>query len=105
FPFASPSLFFPSRGLHTRSDRDWSSDVCSSDLKSMVRSHTFDLEHPRLADDLFLLLEDRLEIEGVGAHHRLRVDVLALHERQAEIGRASCRERGWRSLAGVLGRA
>src|SRR5206468_7159810 len=25
-------LFFSSRGRHTRSDRDWSSDVCSSDL-------------------------------------------------------------------------
>src|SRR5206468_3258092 len=26
-------LFFSSRRRHTRSDRDWSSDVCSSDLK------------------------------------------------------------------------
>src|SRR5206468_7250933 len=25
-------LFFSSRRRHTRSDRDWSSDVCSSDL-------------------------------------------------------------------------
>src|SRR5206468_7153755 len=28
------SLFFSSRRRHTRSDRDWSSDVCSSDLRS-----------------------------------------------------------------------
>src|SRR2546428_13848382 len=28
-------LFFSSRRRHTRSDRDWSSDVCSSDLKEM----------------------------------------------------------------------
>src|SRR5206468_9760726 len=27
-------FFFSSRRRHTRSDRDWSSDVCSSDLKS-----------------------------------------------------------------------
>src|SRR5206468_5255310 len=27
------SFFFSSRRRHTRSDRDWSSDVCSSDLK------------------------------------------------------------------------
>src|SRR5206468_8941679 len=27
-------LFFSSRRRHTRSDRDWSSDVCSSDLVS-----------------------------------------------------------------------
>src|SRR5712664_4547647 len=26
-------FFFSSRRLHTRSDRDWSSDVCSSDLQ------------------------------------------------------------------------
>ena len=29
---ASSSFFFSSRRRHTRSDRDWSSDVCSSDL-------------------------------------------------------------------------
>src|SRR5438105_12083787 len=28
----SPSFFFSSRRRHTRSTRDWSSDVCSSDL-------------------------------------------------------------------------
>src|SRR5206468_4559187 len=27
-------FFFSSRRRHTRSDRDWSSDVCSSDLKA-----------------------------------------------------------------------
>src|SRR6266513_816389 len=29
-------FFFSSRRRHTRSKRDWSSDVCSSDLKSKV---------------------------------------------------------------------
>src|SRR2546421_1260741 len=29
---ASDFFFFSSRRRHTRSDRDWSSDVCSSDL-------------------------------------------------------------------------
>src|SRR2546421_6714221 len=28
-------FFFSSRRRHTRSDRDWSSDVCSSDLNSL----------------------------------------------------------------------
>src|SRR5206468_8982661 len=28
-------FFFSSRRRHTRSDRDWSSDVCSSDLSSV----------------------------------------------------------------------
>src|SRR5699024_12087462 len=30
-------LFFSSRRRHTRSKRDWSSDVCSSDLGSVMR--------------------------------------------------------------------
>src|SRR5206468_7142601 len=29
-------FFFSSRRRHTRSDRDWSSDVCSSDLLDLV---------------------------------------------------------------------
>src|SRR5699024_11489403 len=32
FVFAQISFFFSSRRRHTRSKRDWSSDVCSSDL-------------------------------------------------------------------------
>src|SRR5206468_4356694 len=30
-------FFFSSRRRHTRSDRDWSSDVCSSDLRARLR--------------------------------------------------------------------
>src|SRR6478672_3659002 len=30
-------FFFSSRRRHTRSDRDWSSDVCSSDLRTFAR--------------------------------------------------------------------
>src|SRR2546421_7050728 len=33
-PFVVITFFFSSRRRHTRSDRDWSSDVCSSDLGS-----------------------------------------------------------------------
>src|SRR2546421_3188582 len=33
-------FFFSSRRRHTRSDRDWSSDVCSSDLPARRRSRT-----------------------------------------------------------------
>jgi len=29
-------VFFSSRRRHTRSDRDWSSDVCSSDLQGLA---------------------------------------------------------------------
>src|SRR5206468_5555174 len=34
------SLFFSSRRRHTRSDRDWSSDVCSSDLPDLNLSES-----------------------------------------------------------------
>src|SRR2546428_10949296 len=34
---AGTLFFFSSRRRHTRSDRDWSSDVCSSDLKKGIR--------------------------------------------------------------------
>src|SRR2546421_8265528 len=35
---AAGCFFFSSRRRHTRSDRDWSSDVCSSDLGAMARA-------------------------------------------------------------------
>jgi len=35
------SFFFSSRRRHTRSDRDWSSDVCSSDLKDLHAAKQF----------------------------------------------------------------
>src|SRR3712207_9282029 len=57
-------FFFSSRRRHTRYWRDWSSDVCSSDLG----------------------LPDRVRREVVVVH-------VALGLRQPEIGRAACRER------------
>src|SRR5206468_5251215 len=39
---ARPLIFFSGRRRHTSSDRDWSSDVCSSDLG---------LQHPLRAED------------------------------------------------------
>src|SRR5438105_5150424 len=42
-------FFFSSRRRHTRSTRDWSSDVCSSDIPLLVRRFTpeFAREHSR----------------------------------------------------------
>src|SRR5207249_9110001 len=63
-PFALFVFFFSSRRRHTRSKRDWSSDVCSSDLPSVSRAaHCPASGH---------------EVEAA---------------RTPEIGRASCRER------------
>src|SRR2546421_5457221 len=52
-------FFFSSRRRHTRSDRDWSSDVCSSDLLG-------------LKIGLSSLLE---EANGIGFHTRTGVDL------------------------------
>src|SRR5690606_39689028 len=35
---SDPAFFFSSRGRHTRFSRDWSSDVCSSDLGHPLRA-------------------------------------------------------------------
>src|SRR5699024_11372898 len=39
--YSSSVFFFSSRRRHTRSKRDWSSDVCSSDLSPEVVSSDF----------------------------------------------------------------
>src|SRR5256885_16217173 len=45
-------FFFSSRRRHTRLQGDWSSDVCSSDLKSLVHE-------PNFADRIVLALDAR----------------------------------------------
>src|SRR6266581_3170738 len=44
----SVCFFFSSRRRHTRWTGDWSSDVCSSDLRFWVRSHERQRSQPRL---------------------------------------------------------
>src|SRR5699024_12204169 len=96
-------FFFSSRRRHTRSKRDWSSDVCSSDL-------LFDkkLEHICKGISNFLskrvhdykvsvimyqyLLFYNLPITPVLFKYQIKLRYL----RCFEIGRASCRERVWR---------
>src|SRR5450432_3451505 len=45
---ASPGLFLSSRRRQTRSDRDWSSDVCSSDLGGLANPGDLGLDGPVL---------------------------------------------------------
>src|SRR3989440_9192481 len=54
-------FFFSSRRRHTRSDRDWSSDVCSSDL--VVKFYTL---YPSVYKKHFLAY--RLRIAGTTSH-------------------------------------
>src|SRR5206468_8291042 len=91
-------FFFSSRRRHTRSDRDWSSDVCSSDLRRGATSLRW----------LRALLDHGVEVHGQvvvcpGINDGDVLDdtlagVLDLYPEltslAVEIGRASCRERG-----------
>src|SRR5207247_3580923 len=92
---AKLKFVFASRRRHTRSTRDWSSDVCSSDLdiQSAAKQRVVDQEllvaiptgrTPQVAAFL---------IPGVSLSN---VDVGGTNK----IGRASCRER-WRCTVGV----
>src|SRR5207245_5716866 len=101
-----------SRRRHTRCYRDWSSDVCSSDLEPSFVETRLPLpkrkastpEHPQL---LVLLDEpqrkrasrycnrDAPRCYGFGASPRSRTS-------RREIGRASCRERVWNGEVGVV---
>src|SRR5690554_7149149 len=47
-------FFFSSRRRHTRCGRDWSSDVCSSDLRYLSKVLLIELEHQPLNTDLRL---------------------------------------------------
>src|SRR5690606_40110929 len=87
-------FFFSSRRRHTRFSRDWSSDVCSSDLHveaTLSSSVTANIEAtPAATFDL-----TAFEIRG----YRLRADFTDADGDPVgsgpvvEIGRASCRER------------
>src|SRR5206468_5000937 len=93
---------------HTRSDRDWSSDVCSSDLNparpypatgraTLQGTWLSDLWPGTAEQDCKLLLvcrQRRLhlgEVRGTVIHPRKRRHAAG----HVKIGRASCRERVW----------
>src|SRR5699024_11687792 len=63
-------FFFSSRRRHTRSKRDWSSDVCSSDLTKEERKIDFDYVQniPIIKDSLASIACDVYESYPVGDH-------------------------------------
>src|SRR5690606_39804590 len=89
-------FFFSSRRRHTRFSRDWSSDVCSSDLASGP-----DQVRPLLpaGTGSRVLVTSRTQLTGLVAREgAIRIHLDALPPGDAhKIGRASCRERGWNS--------
>src|SRR5688500_19838363 len=78
-------FFFSSRRRHTRLQGDWSSDVCSSDLRLV---------------DLTFSCEIEIDPRGKFVDRKIYKSVIRTRERMTytdvnaiQIGRASCRER------------
>src|SRR5699024_12138192 len=98
-----------------RSKRDWSSDVCSSDL-DVDSKIDFRYDDPKVKEDLLhaiQLLNDlnlpinQIEIRKLYQPSNIAEDQLFTEEELSDIreervhfkiGRASCRERVWRSV-------
>src|SRR5690606_40312488 len=117
FSCATATFFFASRRRHTRFSRDWSSDVCSSDLGERLRHCTSAVVEARAVTPplgvsqtgsgrernvgraVIHLTGGEIELElhdDVVEGHGGPVGELALDDRgiagRREIGRASCRE-------------
>src|SRR5207302_5243967 len=79
-------FFFSSRRRHTRFSRDWSSDVCSSDLAACRSARWLTASFRP-----FRFVSEKAVVErGFGGFRADRRQAIA-HDLQ--IGRASCRER------------
>src|SRR5256884_1113913 len=67
-------FFFSSRRRHTRCSRDWSSDVCSSDLDGAIRAMAMALkESGRATGDV-----DYISAHGTGTPTNDRVEAIAV---------------------------
>src|SRR5699024_12222334 len=97
---------------HTRSKRDWSSDVCSSDLifrfDEIVSCDVDEVGDHNSTTGIYLRITtsdinySSVQIPVVSAHTISRVkynkEGFVHNAAMAEIGRASCRERSYREL-------
>src|SRR5688572_32437376 len=102
-------FFFSSRRRHTRFDCDWSSDVCSSDLKrtwrrlwrlsALCATPAMGMCVNRSAPQYTFRLRTEAEVRSLSAppatRWRWRRPYATKSPVRAQIGRASCRERVW----------
>src|SRR5256884_648634 len=88
-------FFFSSRRRHTRCSRDWSSDVCSSDLFRLHGAHR--LVQCRKVNYFPAQIVGLCSlVGGLQAAEKdpgYVIDILQVLQATIEIGRASCRER------------
>src|SRR5690606_40152758 len=90
------SFFISSRRRHTRFSRDWSSDVCSSDLGHGHHHHHHHTEGQKNLLMAFGLNFFFAIVEVIGGYLTNSMAVMsdALHDfGDSKIGRASCREK------------
>src|SRR5699024_11843534 len=80
-------FFFSSRRRHTRSKRDWSSDVCSSDLDPTMTIGK------QVAEPLLIHNNVSKKDALQRAEEVLRLVGIPNPKARMKIGRASCRER------------
>src|SRR5205814_3029924 len=100
--------FFSSRRRHTRCLSDWSSDVCSSDLVGLLDTKYLVLEQADVHDlrdttttrELYVIDSKRLGVHANRERVLVRIGEIVSISALDEIGRASCRERGWDSGGG-----
>src|SRR5690606_39645931 len=97
-------FFFSSRRRHTRFSRDWSSDVCSSDLRIPSTQALRALESFARHGTVWQAA-DELHLTRSAVSHQLRLLERDLGFRlMNQIGRASCRERGWGAVVAATER-
>src|SRR5690606_40259895 len=85
-------FFFSSRRRHTIFSRDWSSDVCSSDLISYGAMGREKKAQQSIQDQNAMELEEAVAVQrAVSKSSQLYKN----SQWDLEIGRASCREREW----------
>src|SRR5690606_39518019 len=85
------SFFFSSRRRHTRFSRDWSSDVCSSDLGRTTHPNIF--ANMTISKDNKDVLKETAEIVDRTPQLRGLMVNFQTPPPAEQIGRASCRER------------
>src|SRR5699024_11511203 len=86
-------FFFSSRRRHTRSKRDWSSDVCSSDLLNRSTDYAIQMLL-YLAKEGKTVSSSKLAASmGVSHRYLLHISSKLRAAGFIQIGRASCRER------------
>src|SRR5699024_11712979 len=89
-------FFYSSRRRHTRSKRDWSSDVCSSDLFLLPKSLCFWENRIFYARDLLQNTQHLTAITKLVVIPNVKHTMVAIYDGGFsinQIGRASCRER------------